>query len=46
MMPEGLFDGLKEQEKRDLIAYLQSPRQVPAPPGTPATPAAPAASAK
>ncbi len=28
MMPEGLFDGLKEQEKRDLIRYLQSNKQV------------------
>jgi putative heme-binding domain-containing protein len=40
MMPEGLFDGLKDEEKRDLIAYLQSPRQVAPPPGTPAAPAA------
>ena len=40
MMPEGLFDGLKDEEKRDLISYLQSPRQVAAPAGTPAAPAA------
>jgi putative membrane-bound dehydrogenase-like protein len=31
MMPEGLLDGLLEQERRDLIAYLQSPQQTPLP---------------
>jgi putative membrane-bound dehydrogenase-like protein len=29
MMPEGLIDQLPEGDKRDLIAYLQSPKQVP-----------------
>ena len=29
MMPEGLFDGLTPEEVRDLVAYLQSPAQVP-----------------
>src|SRR5690606_33309383 len=29
MMPEGLLAGLKNEEVRDLIAYLGSPRQVP-----------------
>lgn len=29
MMPEGLLAGLKNEEVRDLIAYLASPRQVP-----------------
>jgi putative membrane-bound dehydrogenase-like protein len=39
MMPEGLIDQLAEGDKRDLIAYLQSPRQVPlaVPPIVPAT---------
>jgi putative membrane-bound dehydrogenase-like protein len=32
MMPEGLFDQLSEQEIVDLVAYLQSPTQVPLPP--------------
>ena len=31
VMPDGLFDALKEDEVRDLVAYLASPRQVPAP---------------
>jgi putative heme-binding domain-containing protein len=31
MMPEGLFDTLEEQEIIDLVAYLQSPEQVPLP---------------
>ena len=31
MMPEGLVDGLKPDELRDLIAYLMHPRQVPLP---------------
>ncbi|HLJ92431.1 MAG TPA: PVC-type heme-binding CxxCH protein [Gemmataceae bacterium] len=31
MMPEGLLTKLKEDEVRDLIAYLQSPEQVPLP---------------
>ncbi|OWK40573.1 PVC-type heme-binding CxxCH protein [Fimbriiglobus ruber] len=29
IMPDGLFDALKEDEIRDLVAYLASPRQVP-----------------
>ena len=29
MMPEGLLAGLKEDDVRDLVAYLRSPRQVP-----------------
>ena len=29
MMPEGLLEGLKPEEARDLIAYLASPQQVP-----------------
>jgi putative heme-binding domain-containing protein len=29
MMPEGLIDQLPEGDRRDLIAYLQSPKQVP-----------------
>lgn len=29
MMPEGLLEGLTDAEKRDLIAYLQSEKQVP-----------------
>jgi hypothetical protein len=33
-MPDGLFDALKEDEVRDLVAYLASPRQVP-PTGSP-----------
>lgn len=31
MMPEGLMEGLTDAEKRDLIAYLQSEKQVPIP---------------
>jgi putative heme-binding domain-containing protein len=31
MMPEGLFQLLEEQEILDLVAYLQSPNQVPLP---------------
>jgi putative membrane-bound dehydrogenase-like protein len=31
MMPEGLIDVLSDAEKRDLMAYLQSPTQVPIP---------------
>jgi 3-keto-disaccharide hydrolase len=31
MMPEGLFEGLSPADQRDLIAYLQSPKQVPIP---------------
>jgi putative membrane-bound dehydrogenase-like protein len=31
MMPEGLISNLTPEETRDLIAYLQSPRQVPLP---------------
>jgi putative heme-binding domain-containing protein len=31
MMPEGLFQSLEEQEILDLVAYLQSPSQVPLP---------------
>jgi putative heme-binding domain-containing protein len=31
MMPEGLFQLLQEQEIADLVAYLQSPTQVPLP---------------
>jgi putative membrane-bound dehydrogenase-like protein len=31
MMPEGLLEALKPEELRDLIAYLQSPKQVPLP---------------
>jgi putative heme-binding domain-containing protein len=31
MMPEGLFQMLEEQEILDLVAYLQSPSQVPMP---------------
>jgi putative membrane-bound dehydrogenase-like protein len=30
MMPEGLLESLKPQERRDLIGYLMHPRQVPA----------------
>lgn len=33
MMPEGLLNQLVEGEQRDLIAYLQSPGQVPLPAG-------------
>jgi putative membrane-bound dehydrogenase-like protein len=29
LMPEGLFDSLKPEEVRDLVAYLASPKQVP-----------------
>ena len=31
MMPEGLFQTLKDQEVADLVSYLASPRQVPLP---------------
>jgi putative heme-binding domain-containing protein len=31
MMPEGLLEGLPDIERRDLIAYLQSSKQVPMP---------------
>jgi putative membrane-bound dehydrogenase-like protein len=31
MMPEGLLDGLAPDDRRDLIAYLMHPRQVPLP---------------
>jgi putative heme-binding domain-containing protein len=31
MMPEGLFEQLRPEEVRDLIAYLASPGQVPLP---------------
>jgi putative membrane-bound dehydrogenase-like protein len=31
MMPEGLIANLTQEQTRDLIAYLQSPRQVPLP---------------
>src|SRR5262249_48199078 len=31
MMPEGLLDKLKDEEVRDLVAYLGSPTQVPLP---------------
>lgn len=34
MMPEGLLANLSAQEIRDLIAYLQSPAQVPLPAGS------------
>jgi hypothetical protein len=30
IMPEGLFDALKPDEVRDLVAYLASKEQVPA----------------
>ena len=30
-MPEGLLEGLKEPQVRDLIAYLMHPNQVPLP---------------
>jgi hypothetical protein len=29
MMPEGLVEGMKREEVRDLIGYLASPVQVP-----------------
>ena len=32
LMPEGLFDKLKPDEVRDLVAYLGTPHQVPLPP--------------
>ncbi len=39
IMPEGLFDALRPEEVRDLVAYLGRPHQVPlpetAPPPTP-----------
>jgi hypothetical protein len=28
MMPEGLLEGLKDDEVRDLVGYLASPAQV------------------
>ncbi|MEM7696851.1 MAG: PVC-type heme-binding CxxCH protein [Verrucomicrobiota bacterium] len=31
IMPEGLFDALSPEQLRDLVAYLQHPRQVPLP---------------
>ena len=31
IMPDGLFDKLKDDEIRDLVAYLASPKQVPLP---------------
>jgi putative membrane-bound dehydrogenase-like protein len=31
MMPEGLLDNFKEQDVRDIVAYLRSPKQVPLP---------------
>ena len=33
MMPEGILQPLTEAQKRDLIAYLMHPRQVPLPKG-------------
>jgi putative membrane-bound dehydrogenase-like protein len=33
IMPDGLLDALKDDEVRDLVAYLASPRQVPLPGG-------------
>jgi putative heme-binding domain-containing protein len=33
LMPEGLWDNLKNAEVRDLVAYLASPNQVPLPKG-------------
>jgi putative heme-binding domain-containing protein len=33
LMPEGLFANLKDDEVRDLVAYLAGPAQVPLPPG-------------
>jgi cytochrome c1 len=30
-MPEGLWNGLADEEVRDLVAYLASPTQVPLP---------------
>lgn len=33
MMPEGMLEKLTPNERRDLAAYLASPRQVPLPPG-------------
>lgn len=29
MMPEGLLEGMKPEDARDLIGYLASPQQVP-----------------
>jgi putative heme-binding domain-containing protein len=29
VMPEGLLNGLSDEQVRDLVAYLASPRQVP-----------------
>ena len=34
MMPEGLFEGLTHEQRRDLLAYLASPRQVAMPAGS------------
>ena len=31
MMPEGLLDNFKEQDVRDLVAYVRGPKQVPLP---------------
>jgi putative heme-binding domain-containing protein len=31
VMPEGLWNGLADEEVRDLVAYLASPTQVPLP---------------
>jgi hypothetical protein len=31
LMPEGLLDGLTAEQRRDLIAYLMHPSQVPLP---------------
>lgn len=31
MMPEGLLEAMEPDQIRDLIAYLQFPRQVPLP---------------
>jgi putative membrane-bound dehydrogenase-like protein len=36
MMPEGLLQGLKDEQARDLVAYLMSPGQVPLPASEPA----------
>jgi len=31
LMPEGLLQSLKDDQARDLIAYLMAPKQVPLP---------------
>ena len=31
VMPEGLWNGLSDEDVRDLVAYLASPTQVPLP---------------